>query len=138
MLDSNVVVSAFLERPSSTLGTIVDMWRGRRFELVMSVHIAEEVRRTWTRKRYFRERLSVDEVDSVFDLLRQRATWVDPSNHVQQTVLDAGDSLVLATAIAGDADYLVTGDAALLALGEHAGVRVVTAVEFVRVLMEVV
>jgi predicted nucleic acid-binding protein len=38
--------------------------------------------------------------------------------------------MVLGTAVAAGADYLVTGDAGLLAIGEYRGVRIVSAREF--------
>jgi len=38
--------------------------------------------------------------------------------------------LVLGTAVAAGADYLVTGDAGLLRIGEFRGVQIVTAREF--------
>ncbi len=43
---------------------------------------------------------------------------------------DEEDDLVLGTAVAAGADYLVTGDAGLLRIGEHRGVSIVTAREF--------
>lgn len=44
------------------------------------------------------------------------------------------DDLILATAVAGNAEYLVTGDRQLLALGTYEGVRIVSAAEFLAVL----
>ena len=41
------------------------------------------------------------------------------------------DDLVLATAVSAQADYLVTGDRQLLALGTYQGVRNVRAREFI-------
>lgn len=38
--------------------------------------------------------------------------------------------MVLGTAVAAGADYLVTGDQGLLAVGEYNGVRIVTARQF--------
>ena len=39
---------------------------------------------------------------------------------------DPDDNLILATAIAGRADYIVSGDRHMLALGESRGVKIVT------------
>jgi predicted nucleic acid-binding protein len=43
---------------------------------------------------------------------------------------------VLETAVAGGADYIVTGDNDLLTLGAHAGVEIVTPARFLDILEE--
>lgn len=43
---------------------------------------------------------------------------------------DAEDDLVLGTAVAAKADFLVTGDKGLLAIGHYGEIRIVTAEEF--------
>lgn len=52
----------------------------------------------------------------------------DPS--VRGIAPDLEDDLVLGTAVAANADYLVTGDNGLLDLVEYPGVRIVTATQF--------
>ena len=46
------------------------------------------------------------------------------------------DDLILSTAIVSKADYLVTSDRQLLALGEYEGVRIITPRDFLTVLNE--
>ena len=46
---------------------------------------------------------------------------------VSYTHLRAHDDHVIAAAVAAGADLVVSGDAALLALGRHDGIRIVTA-----------
>ena len=59
---------------------------------------------------------------------------------VSITVLSAAkqvhpeDDLVLATAVSGDADFLVTGDKQLLALGTYQSVSIVSPRDFIGVL----
>jgi predicted nucleic acid-binding protein len=52
----------------------------------------------------------------------------DPS--VSGVAPDDEDDLVLGTAVAAEADFLVTGDKGFLAVREFRGVRIVTADEF--------
>ena len=47
---------------------------------------------------------------------------------------DPEDDTVLATAVLGQVDSLVTGDRGLLALGTYEGIRVITPRDFLRVL----
>jgi predicted nucleic acid-binding protein len=50
---------------------------------------------------------------------------VRPRRRVQ-ALRDAPDNRILECAVAGGAGLIVTGDRALLALGEYAGARIVT------------
>ncbi len=58
----------------------------------------------------------------LLDLYRRHATWVEPQPLATRACRDADDDWVLATAIAGQADAVVTGDGDLLALGVYQGV----------------
>ena len=49
---------------------------------------------------------------------------------------DEEDDLVLGTAVAAGADFLVTGDTGLLRIGEYRGVRIVTARQFLLLIGE--
>lgn len=100
----------------------------------MSEHIAGEVRDAWMTKPYFRQRISPDDVDLAMAELRASSIWVDPIPLVPPVTNDPDDDLVLATALAGAAGYLVTGDAALLALREFRNIRIVSTAAFAAVL----
>ncbi len=49
---------------------------------------------------------------------------------VQGVATHPEDDLILATAVSGGAQYLVTGDRQLLKLGNYQGVQIVTARDF--------
>jgi predicted nucleic acid-binding protein len=63
-------------------------------------------------------------------MVAKRSLRRDPDPSVRGVAADLEDDLVLGTAIAANADFLVTGDKAMLALEEHQGVRIVTAERF--------
>ncbi len=67
-------------------------------------------------------------------MIRAATTVVHPDTSVTGIADDDEDDAVLGTAVAAGADYLVTGDQGLLAIGEHAGVRIVTARQFLDIL----
>ncbi len=58
----------------------------------------------------------------LLDLYHRHATWVEPQPLAAPTCRDTDDDWVLATAIAGRAEAIVTGDGDLLALGAYQGV----------------
>jgi putative PIN family toxin of toxin-antitoxin system len=125
VLDANVLVSGFPAR-SGTPATLIERWLRREFELVLSLHIIERVAATWTSDRYFASRYSAGQAQRAVDLLLRRAILVMPVTTVQGIADDEEDDLVLATAVAGQASYLVTGDHGLQRLGTYQGVAIVS------------
>lgn len=67
----------------------------------------------------------------LLDLYHRHATWVDPRPLAAAVCRDPDDDWVLATAIAGEAEAIVTGDADLLALGVFQGVTILTPRQFI-------
>ena len=49
-----------------------------------------------------------------------------PPEHLRLKISDADDEWIVAEAVAGDADFLVTGDAALQKLGKRAPLPIVS------------
>ncbi len=67
----------------------------------------------------------------LLDLYRRHAQWVEPQPFEKPARRDADDDWVLATAIAGQAEAIVTGDDDLLALGVHQGIAILTPRKFI-------
>ena len=134
-IDANVVASGVAGTASRLTPPmlILDAWRLERFVMVFSEHLVGEVATTLT-KRYFRTRVPEDRVGLFLAELRAGSLMLDPTPYYQPITRDPADNLVLATALAGSADYLVTGDAELLALVRHETVSIVTAAQFVQAL----
>jgi putative PIN family toxin of toxin-antitoxin system len=59
-------------------------------------------------------------------LYRRHALWVEARPLPRPVCRDPDDDWVLATAIAGEAEVVVTGDPDLLDLESHQGIRIVT------------
>jgi len=101
--------------------------------LVLSSEILAEVERTLG-KPYFRARLSDDQIERALTLLRRRSHLVPVSVDVQSVATHPEDDLILATAISGPADYLVTGDRDILDLGNFRGIEIKSPRDFLNVL----
>jgi len=69
--------------------------------------------------------LSADDLP-LLDLYRRHATWVEPQPLEKPACRDPDDDRVLATAVAGQAEAIVTGDGDRLALGEYQGVAILS------------
>jgi putative PIN family toxin of toxin-antitoxin system len=121
LLDTNVLISALLpaKDPPGAVARIVDAVFAGEFTLLLPEQVIQELRRTIAAKRYFTERITAEEVTIFVDELRMVATVLaDLGEPTPVVVRDPDDDFILAHAIFGKADYLVTGDKDLLALGD--------------------
>jgi putative PIN family toxin of toxin-antitoxin system len=132
VLDVNVLVSGF---PSEygIPAELIDRWTDLAYELVISEHILEGLARTW-RKPYYHSRFSPESVQASLTLLRTRAEIVVPVGTVRGIAEDEEDDLVLATAISGDAGYVVTGDHFLQGIGRYRDVVILSPRQFLEIL----
>lgn len=119
VVDTNVFVSGLM-LPASVPGRILAAGHAGGFEIVLCEAILEEI---GTALRYPKVRkrigLSDEELDRYVQALRYMADVVDPAGVLAQVPGDKDDEVILATLIVAKADWLVTGDAALLALADQ-------------------
>jgi len=116
VLDTNVLVSG-LVYPGSLPGRIVAAWRQGGLEVVLSQHILDEFVRVLPRLK--QSRRSAQEIRELADSLMFQADMVEPGGLPDTELRDPDDQPVLQTLLAAGAQYLVTGDKDLLALGER-------------------
>lgn len=124
VLDTNVLLSALIS-PHGAPDTLYRAWRAAKFEVVTSLAQLDELRRA-SRYPKFQAILQPNRVGAMVNNL-QRAIVLDRlSSDIEAD--DPNDAFLLAMAIAGDADYLVTGDrrAGLLQKGSVGRTRIVT------------
>jgi uncharacterized protein len=132
VLDANVLASGFVARSGSTPpALLLDAWRTREYLLLVSESILDEFARTLT-KPYFAARLSPAQVAADVQLLRTDAIVVPLTVQVQGVATHPEDDLVLATAVSGQADYLVTGDHGLQSVGSFQGVTILGPTAFLQ------
>jgi putative PIN family toxin of toxin-antitoxin system len=137
VVDTNVVVSGILNRAG--VPAVVLRGAGLRYELVWTPAIAVESRRILDLPRILK-RLKGREVQArqVLARLATLATMVPAEllGEVRVVKEDPDDDVLFATALAGGARTIVSGDAAVLAVGSFAGVLVVSASELLATLGE--
>ena len=122
-LDTNVLVSAF-----TTRGLSADVLRLVLVEdeLVTGEFNLEEFRRV------LRTRIGAPDalIDEAEQLLREQDVVPRPAEPYPIQIRDPDDAWVQASAVAGEADVLVTGDKDLLDLRSEAPLRILTPREF--------
>ncbi len=131
VLDTNQFVSSVLVKQGLP-AQVLDAWRRREFILITSPFIIAEIRSTLSYPRIRRKYPLTDEdVERLVALLEQDALVVPGEVEVTDAIpADPADDMVLACAVEGQADLIVSGDRHLLALGEYQGIPIVTAREF--------
>jgi putative PIN family toxin of toxin-antitoxin system len=128
VFDTNVFVSAFIQPKSPPGRLLARLIQGDKFELVLSTAILDEVGRALrypkVRKRI---KLDDDDLDLRVAMLGILSTIVSVSSRTVTGVSrDPDDDAILAAAVEGCADYIVTGDQDLLTIGDYQGIRIVT------------
>jgi len=131
ILDTNVLLGALIS-PSGPPDTIYRAWRAARFELVTSVAQLDELRRV-SRYPKLKTILPAHRVGTMVNNM-QRAIVLAPLPPLPDGIeaRDPNDAFLVAMALAGEVDYLVTGDrrAGLLQRGSLGRARIVTPVVF--------
>jgi len=116
-LDSNIYLSAlvFGGKPKRILEMAIE----GEIEVAVSDPIIEEVQRHLLGKFGWSEARAAEAIESMLEL----ATHVTPTEIIDAVPTDVDDNHVLACAVAGGSDVIVSGDADLLRLGEFRGIK---------------
>ncbi len=126
VLDTNALVSS-LVADQGFPRQILDAWLEGRFTLVTSFYLVEEVTHVLTYPRIARRlQLGDAELAAILAGLLSRAKLPPGQLQLPEVTRDPKDDAVVACAVEGKADYIVSGDQDLLALGSYEGIRVVT------------
>ena len=130
VVDASVLVSAFLF-PSSLPGRVVALARRNAYVACLSPILIEEARRSLLNPR-LKDRYghSEDAVRAWLQGVEAVARMMTEPPKIQPVCRDPDDDHVIATALMAEADWIVTGDRDLLALGRHQAVHILTARSF--------
>ncbi|HCF4079424.1 putative toxin-antitoxin system toxin component, PIN family [Pseudomonas aeruginosa] len=128
VLDSNILFSALIS-PHGAPDVIYRAWRSARFEVVTSRMQLDEIRRA-SRYPKLQAILQPAKVGTMINNL-QRAVVLERLS-IEAEADDPDDAFLLAMAVEGETDYLVTGDrrAGLLQRVHIGRTRIVTPAQF--------
>ncbi len=122
--DTNVFISALMF--GGLPGRFLDLALRRRFTLVTSKAILDEL------DEKLRGKFAVSESDAlgIRAKLESSAVLADPDFQLNAVPDDPDDNCVLECAVAGKADWIVSGDRHLLRIDSYDGIAIVTVRQF--------
>jgi len=122
VLDTNVLISGVIATgvPHELLVSGFD----REYQIVVSVETLTEFRETLL-KYPERFEMSKGEVQQEVETIQYFAEFVDPDEDITAVQPDPDDDKFLEAAVAGDVDYLVSGDVHLLDIESFRGIDIV-------------
>jgi len=132
VIDTNVLISALIS-PNGTPGRILRHLE--EFTIISSSTLVAELVRVLHYK-HIAKRYVLDErkIDMFLERLGPVTELVGIPQTTPRVSRDPDDDKFLACAIAGRADYVVSGDQHLLEIGEYKDVRILTPFQFLALL----
>jgi putative PIN family toxin of toxin-antitoxin system len=125
VLDTNVVISGIFWKGAPF--EILEAWQNRRFLLVISPPILDEYRRVLDEMTKHRP---IPVLRSILEIIELHSEMVTPARFPKSVCSDPDDDKFLEAALAARADYVVSGDAALLKIKDHQGIQIVRPRQF--------
>ena len=132
VFDTNVFVSSSLSKnANSSTRELLHRWKNQEFTLVICNQIAKELI-----EKLLERGVNPDDVNEQVTALARAAEWVEiPEEKIEDILSDPDDNVVVACAVEGKANYLVTYDPHFDVLhGNYKGIKIVKAIPFLEVL----
>jgi putative PIN family toxin of toxin-antitoxin system len=123
VLDTNVYIAALLSR-----GLCAEVYQHclEHQEIILSDYILKEIQKNLVRKLG----QSAADTAEALEIMAEGATRVTPQTFDKPICRDSSDDPILGTAVAGMAQYIVTGDDDLLSLKHYKHIRIISPRDF--------
>lgn len=130
VIDTNILISAVFRDRTPEL--VLHAVRDGKASYLTSPEIASEVKRVLAYPKFKKYYLEIGRTpDEVYAEYLQRTEMVTPAHDLDLSALrDPKDAIILACAVGGKADYIISGDLDLTTLGMYGGIPVVTPAQF--------
>lgn len=127
VLDSNVIISAFLF--GGPPARVLDRALAGAVQCFTSLPILDEVRDVLQRPKFG---LAPAQALAMVEEFHDLCQIVTPTEKVRAVPADPDDNMILACAIAADANLIISGDSRLLSMGQWRSIRILSPAEFMR------
>ena len=128
VLDTNIVISSAL---GGALVLVLEKWDQGKFTVIITSDILSEYFEVLNRPKF---RLKQETIDKITRYIYQFSEFVVPEEQIHFVEADPKDDKFLEAAIAGKADFIVSGDKHLLDLKEFQSIPIISGAEFIQFL----
>lgn len=132
VVDTNVLISSTISQ-SGASARILDAARAGKLLLIVSPLLLDEfdkvVHRARISKKYPVTASGAQDFLAYLSAKASRVSGIPETNYVKE---DPKDDMVVACALEGNADYIISGDRHLIELKEIAGIPILTPADFAR------
>src|SRR3989338_283065 len=125
VLDTDVFISGIFWKGASN--KVIFNWKEGKFTLVTSLEAVSEIIKVL---KDFKIRLSDEMIKEWVDLIVRNSIIVEPREKISIVKDDPKDNIFIETAVAENADYIISQDNHLLKLKEFRGIKIITPEEF--------
>ncbi len=127
LLDTNILISAlgWNSKPKEIFRKCI----AGELKLITSPEQIDELQRVMDYPKFH---FTVEQKKSFISIILEIAEIVEITGKIKVIKDDPDDDIILETAIVGRAGYIVSGDPHLLKLKEFAGIKIVTAKDFLQ------
>lgn len=122
VVDTNLFVSGII-LPRGPLAQLLNLWLKQSFILVITAKLIGELNEVLHRPKIARYGITEERITSIMEFVKKKSERVTPLLSLPVTVRDPKDEKVLACALGGKVDYLITGDKDLLTLKDNPTLR---------------
>lgn len=134
VLDSNIYLSALISEKGNPF-KIIQRWQEKEFDVLVSQPIINEILRVTAYERIQKKYPRVKERRIEFvELVSKDGIWTTQVDKLDVVTADESDNRYIECAVAGNAEYIVTGDQHLLVVGGFQGIVITTPTVFLTLL----
>jgi uncharacterized protein len=129
VLDINLLISAYLF--GGVPRAVFNLALEKRYLILHTPEICADLKRVLNYDK-FKKRLALVSItpEMFYETFVDLGEAVRPAPVTSGIVRDEDDAIILACAVGGNADYIVTGDQDLLTLDSYSGIPILTPAEF--------
>ncbi|MCD4784519.1 MAG: putative toxin-antitoxin system toxin component, PIN family [Candidatus Eremiobacteraeota bacterium] len=132
VLDTNVFISAIMS-PDGTCAEILKEWSAGRFTLLVSGAILEELTRVMKYPGIAKiHKYSNKEIMDFVQYIQDYSSIMTGGIKIDVVKEDPADNAIIACAVEGKADYIISGDSHLLKIGSYQKISIVSPGDFMR------
>jgi putative PIN family toxin of toxin-antitoxin system len=134
VLDANIFISSTISTEGNP-AKIIDRWLAGGFDLLLSKPMIDDFLRVTSYERILKKYPLVPaNRDKLIKLVNKNAVLVEPEMPLAIVLADETDNPYIECAVAGNAQYIVSGDQHLLDIGEYQGILIITHALFLTLL----